>query len=204
LAAALSAGPRLLLWNGTGARPCAIPIYSPKDQPLYGLGATGLAPLYVRQNSDLSGTCFVNGFVTDFCCAAVRNNPTNNTLPAFVVWPLNEQDVQAAVRFAAAYNLCVAVAGPGHEFVNRHSACGQSAMLIRTSLMKFHRCNGDSKTLTLGPGLVFDEAQRLASGYGRMLSTGWSPTVGVVGWSLGGGHGPLVRERGRASPLLRG
>jgi ribonuclease T2 len=48
----------------------------------------------------------------------------------------------------------------------------------------------------LGVGLVWQEAQKIASDNSRMVSTGWSATVGVVGWSIGGGHGPGVPSKG--------
>jgi ribonuclease T2 len=50
--------------------------------------------------------------------------------------------------------------------------------------------------IKLGSGLVWQEVQKVASENQRMVVTGWSATVGVIGWSIGGGHGPLVPSRG--------
>jgi len=41
-----------------------------------------------------------------------------------------------------------------------------------------------------------DEVQQAASERGRLLSSGWSISVGVVGWSIGGGHGPFAPSKG--------
>jgi ribonuclease T2 len=50
--------------------------------------------------------------------------------------------------------------------------------------------------IRLGSGLVWQEVQKIANDNSRMVSTGWSPTVGVIGWSIGGGHGPLAPSKG--------
>jgi ribonuclease T2 len=47
-----------------------------------------------------------------------------------------------------------------------------------------------------GAGTVFSEAQKLAADQQRFISSGWATTVGVVGWSLGGGHGPMANSKG--------
>jgi ribonuclease T2 len=58
---------------------------------------------------------------------------------------------------------------------------------------KFGWAEGNIK---LGSGLVWQEVQKIASENQRMVVTGWSATVGVIGWSIGGGHGPLAPSRG--------
>ena len=85
---------RRLVWTGGSApRVSAVPIYSPSDQPLYGLGSLkNLLPVYVRNATDLNNTCFMpssNPYASDYCLAATRNNPTDDSSPAFVVWPVN-------------------------------------------------------------------------------------------------------------------
>jgi len=71
---------------------------------------------------------------TEFCKASVRNNPLEKWTPAFVVWPLTSKHIQTAVKFATNHNLCIMVAGTGHDFLNRHSC--DNGVFIRTSLMK--------------------------------------------------------------------
>jgi len=101
----------------------AVPLRSEGDQPLYGLSKGGLKPLYVRNQSDRKNQCFVttkpNGEVydSDFCKAAVRNTPYPGTQdPAFVAWPVDAEQVQICVKFALKHNLCIIVAGTGHDF----------------------------------------------------------------------------------------
>lgn len=47
-----------------------------------------------------------------------------------------------------------------------------------------------------GPGIVFSEAHQAAAEKDRFISSGWAATVGIVGWSIGGGHGPFAPGKG--------
>eukprot|EP00756_Hemistasia_phaeocysticola_P029253 Hpha_TRINITY_DN16219_c1_g1::TRINITY_DN16219_c1_g1_i2::g.12379::m.12379 len=199
---------RILKWDGAPTpRVSAFPTGSPGDEPLYGLGETPMKPLYVRKASDLEHHCFDpigsdDHFKPEFCNASVRNNPLEQWTPAFVAWPLTAEHVQAAVKFAVKHNLCIAVAGTGHDFLNRHSC--PDGLFIRTSLMKDIEWDlTDSKAygwapgnVRFGPGIVFDEAHATASQNKRVVASGWATTVGIIGWSVGGGHGPHGNQCG--------
>jgi ribonuclease T2 len=197
----LSQGTRVLYWpGGSSPRVSAVPIYSPNDQPLYGLGVNGLLPLYVNEDP-ANATCF-SPAGSVFCDAAVRNNPQEDINPAFVVWPLTVEDVSRSVLFAKKHRLCIMVAGTGHDFMSRHSC--KDGLFIRMSLFKqivwdlsdlrgFGHSDGNVK---LGPGLVFSEIHHSAAQQDRFVSSGWSATVGIIGWSIGGGHGPFAPVAG--------
>ena len=94
------------------------------------------------------------------------------------------------------------IAGTGHDFNNRHSC--PDGIFIRTSLMKdvtwdtndslgFGHPDGSVK---FGAGIVFSEAHKSAAENQRFISSGWASTVGVIGWSIGGGHGPFAPSKG--------
>ena len=94
------------------------------------------------------------------------------------------------------------VAGTGHDFLSRHSC--SDAIFIRTSLLKniewdindtkgFGHPEGNVK---FGAGIVFSEAHKSAADLDRFVSSGWASTVGVVGWAIGGGHGPFAPSKG--------
>ena len=75
------------------------------------------------------------------------------------IWTTAEH-VQLAVRFAATHNLCVAVAGTGHDFMNRHSC--DNGVFIRTTLLKEQVWNLDDPrwpdgSVRLGAGTTFRE-----------------------------------------------
>jgi ribonuclease T2 len=43
---------------------------------------------------------------------------------------------------------------------------------------------------------VFSEAHKQAASVNRFVVSGWAITVGVIGWSIGGGHGPFAPGKG--------
>jgi len=195
--------PRVLKWDGQGnPRVCSVPIGSPDEQPLYGFGVEGLDALYYELFNP-SNLCFSEPIEFRLICyAAIRNNPTEGWSPGFVVWALSVEDVQTAVRFAVKHNLCISVLGTGHDFMNRHSC--SDGVLIRTTLLKDIEWDLDDKkgfgnvdgNVKYGSGIVFSESHKSASDNDRFVASGWAITVGIAGWSIGGGHGPFGNTAG--------
>ena len=90
--------------------------------------------------------------------------------------------MQAAFKFALDHNLCISVAGTGHEYLNRHSCEDASGFFIRTSLMKDSKFNfndkrGPAGTITLTPGLNWAQAHFRVSQVNRFITSGWAPDV---------------------------
>jgi ribonuclease T2 len=193
-------GPRIFFWaGGASPRVCAVPVNSLNEQPLYGAGVSGMQAVY----SDLAPsneTCFDDArYHPEMCLMSVRNNPLEGWKPGVVVWPLNTAHVQLAVRFARAHNMCIMVAGTGHDFLNRHSC--PFGLFIRTSLLKQMTMlppapEAPNGAFQFGSGIVFSEAHYFAAQNSRVISSGWASTVGMIGWSLGGGHGPFAPSYG--------
>lgn len=195
---------RGLYWEGKPhPRQCGIGVNSPGEQPLYGLGKAGLSPLYEAGNTSSSNVCFLPAsapHISEACLASTRNNP--RWRPGFTVFVLTKEHIQAAVKFATRHNLCVSVAGPGHDFLTRHS-CPDGGVFIRTVLMKDHTFlahhaenPSGAGAIRYGPGFTFSEAHKVAADNNRVIASGWAGTVGVIGWSVGGGHGPLSPAKG--------
>ena len=73
-------------------------------------------------------------------------------------------------------------------------------MIIRTNFInKISWDLNDTKgfghpdgNVRLGAGLVWSIAHKSASEHDRFVVSGWGSTVGVIGWSIGGGRGPLT------------
>lgn len=173
----------------------------PQLQAVYTLSCDDAARARPEAANGLGEVCFDGStFSPDVCAAATRNAPKEGWTPAFVVWPLTAQHVATAVAFASHHNLRVCVAGTGHDFLNRHS-CGHDSLLIRTGLLKSMdwTVEGDgvdafgvggtpSGFVRLGAGVNWGEAHQAAASRDRVLVSGHAATVGVVGWSIGGGH----------------
>eukprot|EP01135_Chromosphaera_perkinsii_P003596 Nk52_evm5s249 gene=Nk52_evmTU5s249 len=173
------------------------------EQPLVGQGVE-MKAVYVQSNQ--STECFRNNNMTDtFCAMGMRNFPYGNTRPQIIAWPLTPEHVQASVRFARKHNLCVSVAGMGHEYLNRHS--NGNSFLIRTSLLKnvsfsMNDPRHSEGSITVGAGMNDYEIQTHAYSKNRMVSAGGCPTVGIAGFTLGGGMGPIARDHGLAADNL--
>lgn len=164
-----------------------------------------MEPVYSIDDYDVDESCFKtsNTYENKYCHLAVRNTPMNGWNPSFIVFPTNYTQVIDAVNFATSHNLCIMVAGTGHDFMNRHSC--ENGFFIRTALMKDMVFDNDNTkgfdnatdgTVELGPGICFAEAHYHAAQQDRYVSSGWASTVGIIGWSIGGGHGPFAPSSG--------
>jgi FAD/FMN-containing dehydrogenase len=173
-------------------------------QPLFGFGVEGAPPVVTADAP--TGQCFTGKLDDEkrpTCLAATRDNPARWG-PAIVAFPLTAAHVVTSVNFARTHNLCVSVLGTGHDFLNRHDGC-PDGMLIRTTLIKSIEWDLDDSrgfgskagTVRLGSGLTFSEIGRSASNNNRMIAEGWTHSVGVAGWSTGGGHGPFAGWAGK-------
>lgn len=141
---------------------------------------------------------------SDMCRAALHQNEYRNWNPFIVVFPLNERHVTAALTFAARHRLCIATAGTGHEYNSRNS-CPTGGILIRTILLKnkeFLPTWDEDKALApagafrFGAGSIFAEMHHFSAEHDRVVASGWCSTVGMVGFHLGGGHGPFAPSMG--------
>lgn len=192
---------RTLVWSGP---PEPVPTWIPAgtQKPLWGVGKSML-PLYAEAAMDPRPCPFGGSSnATEFCKLSSRDAPREGWEPAFVAWPLNADHVTKLVTFAQKHSLCIAVAGTGGDFNNRHS-CNQGLM-IRTALMKDLEWDlTDTKgfgypSVRMGPGNTFAEVHYSGSLQqpSSFIAAGWGQSVGVVGWHLGGGHGPFARSKG--------
>lgn len=207
--------PRLLQWSQyPQPQPAPVPTGSIKDQSFYGLGdtTTGFKALYHYEDvNEMQRPCFKsNGNstdwnnVSDMCKAALHQNEYRDWNPFIVVFPLNEQHVASALKFAARHRLCIATSGTGHEYNSRNS-CPTGGILIRTILFKdkafLDKWNEDPAiapdgAFKFGAGAVFAEMHAFSKQYNRVIASGWCSTVGMVGFHLGGGHGPFGPSMG--------
>eukprot|EP01135_Chromosphaera_perkinsii_P009967 Nk52_evm2s1992 gene=Nk52_evmTU2s1992 len=169
-------------------------------EPLVGRGRD-MKAVYVANLKDPRDThCSfeeLSGGTTEFCAMAMRNAPQVQSPPLIVAWPTKAEHVVSAVKFARKHNLCVSVAGAGHDYFNRHS--NGNSLLIRTSLLKSGKYNNESETFTLGAGMTDMDVGEFTRPYGRMVVHGWGATVGIVGFTTSGGEGTSSSKHGFAA-----
>jgi hypothetical protein len=121
--------------------------------------------------------------------------------PALVVEAQSADDVAAAVRYAAAEGLAVAVQGTGH---GARRPVGTDTLLLRTGAMAGVTVDPEARTATIGAGATVAQVMAATSPHGLALVAGAAPTVGVVGMTTGGGMGPLARSLGFAADRVLG
>src|SRR5690554_202309 len=120
--------------------------------------------------------------------------------PEVVVGVTNAGDVIEAVRFAAAHHLPVRVQATGH---GAHHPI-TDGMLLTTRRLDQVTVDASSRVASIGAGATWRRVQSVVTPLGLTGIPGSSMTVGAVGYTLGGGLGPLSRSHGFTSDYTRG
>ncbi|MCU1513482.1 MAG: FAD-binding protein [Microbacteriaceae bacterium] len=120
--------------------------------------------------------------------------------PDVAVGVTSEADVAEAVAFAAANGLRVHLQATGH---------GAEGAIDGGVLVVLKRLNSviidtAASVATIGGGTRWGVVVEAAGALGLTAITGSSPNVGAVGYTLGGGLGPLARSHGFSSDYVRG
>jgi FAD/FMN-containing dehydrogenase len=120
--------------------------------------------------------------------------------PAVAVGALTVDDVRAAVLFAAERELPVAILATGHQMAR--SADG--SVLINLSRMNAASLDSKRFLARVEGGARWQRVLDLSDEHGLAPLSGSSPTVGVVGYHLGGGASPILgRMYGYAADHVR-
>jgi hypothetical protein len=119
--------------------------------------------------------------------------------PAVVVVADSVQDVQLAVRYASQNNLQIAIQATGH---GQPRTC-HGGVLIRTGNLDSVSIDARARTAKVGAGCKWADVIGPAQELGLAPLSGSAPHVGVVGYTLGGGYGLMVRKYGLAVDSVR-
>ncbi|MFE5340775.1 FAD-binding oxidoreductase [Isoptericola sp. NPDC056578] len=119
--------------------------------------------------------------------------------PALVVRAASPEDVVATVRAAAGHGFGVGVRSTGHSA----AATGAGDVLLDVSALDTLVVDPVARTATVGPGVPWQAVLTAGADHGLGGLCGSSPHVGVVGYTLGGGLGPLARTFGFAADHVR-
>ncbi|MFD3746921.1 FAD-binding oxidoreductase [Nocardia sp. NPDC058633] len=119
--------------------------------------------------------------------------------PSLVVGAMHAEDVRAGVEYAARHGLAVAVQATGHGL----SVAADGGVLITTGRMDKIAVDPQARTARIGAGVRAGALVEAAARYGLAPLNGSSPSVGMVGYVLGGGLGLMAREFGYAADHVR-
>ncbi|XP_050397596.1 uncharacterized protein LOC126815736 [Patella vulgata] len=137
----------------------------------------------------------------EFNNATLMQNRRVTKYPGLIVFVNDVQDVQKSVRFAKQHNLLVAIQSTGHSYIGRSTVSG--GLLINLSKMRGIKINLNSTRCASGEisvesgntwGRVYQEVDK----YQRVIVGGADPSVGMGGYSQGGGHSPISTSLGLA------
>ena len=121
-------------------------------------------------------------------------SPSFDKHPALIAQPSGAADVQAAVRFARAYNLLVAVKCGGHSH-SGHSTCDRG-LQIDLSNMRGVRVDPRARRAWVEGGTLLGQVDHESMAYGLVTPLGTVSHTGVGGLTTGGGFGRLARKFG--------
>ncbi|HET7725238.1 MAG TPA: FAD-binding oxidoreductase [Propionibacteriaceae bacterium] len=120
--------------------------------------------------------------------------------PALVVRATCADDIVAAIRYARRTGLAVAVQSTGHGAV---TSLDERSLLVTTSRLQHLHVDPAARTARIGAGLRWRPVIDAAAAYRLAPLSGSSSGVGAVGYTLGGGLGPLGRRYGFAADHVR-
>ncbi len=119
--------------------------------------------------------------------------------PAVVVGATSAADIVAAVRYAAAHDLPVAVQATGHGL----AVAADGGLLISTRRMTGVEIDPAAGTARVEAGARWGAVIEAAAAHGLAPLSGSFPDVGVVGYTLAGGFSLMARRYGRAADHVR-
>jgi FAD/FMN-containing dehydrogenase len=114
--------------------------------------------------------------------------------PALIARCADSDDVAAAVRFAAAHDLLLAVRGGGHNGAGLGTC--DDGVVIDLSPMKSIAVDPETRTVRVAGGCTWGEVDAATNQHGLATPSGIISTTGVGGLTLGGGIGHLSRKCG--------
>ena len=117
--------------------------------------------------------------------------------PAVVAEAGSAGDVAQAVRYAHAHGFRIAPQGTGHGAGPLETLDG--ALLLRTTRMRQVHIDPAARTARAEAGAIWQDVTVPAAQHGLAALAGNAATVGVTGYTLGGGLGPLARRYGLAA-----
>jgi len=135
----------------------------------------------------------------DYATETAAWNLVTTHRPAIVVGAKCADDVAEAVRFAIRHGLSVAVQATGHGA----SFPVEDGLLITTSRMQDVAVDPQRQTARVAAGAKWARVVEAATPYGLAPLSGSTTDVGVVGYTLGGGMGPLGRKYGFSADRVR-
>lgn len=144
-------------------------------------------------SNNLTGSVLLSGD-REWSAAIALKNKRLSIQPGAVALCTTADDVVSALTFAHHHGLALSVKSTGHCYSGNCMA--PQSFHIDVSRLNFTDVDPINMVMSVGPGSNFDKMYTAADDAGVLVVGGMCPTVGPVGFGLGGGHGPLIRSLG--------
>jgi FAD/FMN-containing dehydrogenase len=126
--------------------------------------------------------------------ARITFNGMIDRRPTLITRPLDVADVVAAVSYAVAEGLPIAVRGGGHSVAGH--CMGDESLVIDLRLMRYVTVDPDARLATCGGGALWEDLDPPCLRHGLSTPGGTFGDTGVAGLTLGGGIGHLIGLHG--------
>ena len=120
--------------------------------------------------------------------------------PAVIVRCAGPSDVARTLEFAQTRQLPLAVRAGGHSRLG-FGMC-DAGVVIDLSAMKRVEVDADRRVARCGAGALVRDLDTATQLFGLATTSGGCPTVGIAGFTLGGGEGRLMEKYGTACDNL--
>jgi hypothetical protein len=114
--------------------------------------------------------------------------------PFAIIFCESTEDVQRVYKDAIANNLPIRVRSGGHD--HEAECTGTNVILLDMTRINHVVVSHDKKQARIGPGIRFKDLTPQLAVNGVMIPHGTCATVGVAGFTFGGGWGPWTRKHG--------
>lgn len=150
--------------------------------------------------SELRGGVYVQDNPRYHFSAPVFNTRFDQAFPPAIARPVDVADVQTALAWAARHDVQVVPRGGGHGYTG-NSASSHALVLDLRTIKGVALRDGGTRAEIGGGTLAIDAVAALAPS-GVTVATGSCPSVGLAGFSMGGGIGSLTRAHGLGADRL--
>lgn len=159
-----------------------------------------LDPEAIRKlTSDISGRV-ITPESSEYDAARSVFNLAFNRHPAVIVRCASASDVARTLEFAQAKELPLAVRAGGHSRLGFGMCDG--GVVIDLSPMKGVEVDTSKRVARAGAGALVRDLDAATQRFGLATTSGGCPTVGIAGFTLGGGEGRLMEKFGAACDNL--